>query len=388
MPRTGPSTRIEEGIYEIPEGYRVTKFANGRQKERRFPPNATFTEMRDWRADIRKKLKGKAPEGPRGTFADDIRRYLPQVKHLVGYKSRRSELWAWSEALGPYFIRGRLDEPKAKTIVSGWLEAGVAPKTVKNRCAALSAFYHGLDGEDASVPTKHIEHHIPKRRPRTVTPETILAVEKNLALQEISKTGKAHGRLRDAKTRARFRVLAAHGMRPSALKRMEPGDLDLKRGIVLLPGTKDGEPVSWKLNADQRAAWQLFVNSDAWGDFDSRSYPRVLRTAGWPKDIRPYNVRHSIGQDLVEAGEDYEDVKDALGHRSVTTTKTFYAPTSNGRLARLSDRMEGRLTWAGPESGPECSGPTPPKPAQNGTKGQRAAVRKKGRSPKRTGRNR
>jgi hypothetical protein len=42
-------------------------------------------------------------------------------------------------------------------------------------------------------------------------------------------------------------------------------------------------------------AWRVFAEADAWGAFNTGSMAEVLRAAGWPKGIRPYNLRHSIG---------------------------------------------------------------------------------------------
>ncbi len=385
MARRGRSVRVAPGIFRDEGGYRVVATFGTRSKEKRLSLTSTPAELRDEREALRKALRGNRVvfDGTGGTFSADVRTYLKQVTHFVSYKSRRSELLAWSEALGGYFIRRRLDDGKAREIVSGWLKAGVAPATVKHRLNALNALYRALDGEDAVLPTRGITVHIPKRRPLTVTPDVIIQVEANLAQQEIPvRKDKTHGRLGDSKTRARFRVMAAMGMRPASLKRVKPVQLDLVRGILMLDGTKGGEPVGLKLNADMRAAWELFVAAKAWGEFDTRSYARTLRTAGWPKGIRPYNVRHSLGQDLAEAGEDYEDIRDVLGHSDVATTKAFYVPTLSGRLAKLSDRIEGRLQWRVPSPVPSAALTNAKKSKQNSTRPRSVRSRNQQRSMK------
>lgn len=391
MARRGKSVRVERGIFRDDGGYRVVASFRGRQREARFPLTTRLSDLRDERDKLRAALRrGRLIFTPgRRTLDGDIRRYLPQIKHLASYKSRRSELGAWRDALGNSFDRARLEVSRVREIVADWLAAGVAPKTVKNRLLALSALYKALDGPDAQPPIHGIQIDVPRRRPRTVAPEVVVAVARNLAAQEQPKTKRhARGILRDAKTRARFMVLASMGIRPSQLKRITPADVDLARRIVLVPGAKGGEAVGHWLNADMLAAWRLFVAADAWGAFDTRSFARVLRTAGWPKGVRPYNVRHSLGQDLVERGEDYEDVADWLGHRSVSTTKRFYVPTQTGRLRALSERVDGRLGWADlvpevvPESGAATRGNTPKNAAR--TRGVRTT--KTGRLPAKTAR--
>jgi integrase len=238
----------------------------------------------------------------------------------------------------------------------------VSPKTIRNRLVALAALFHLLDrapGEARTPPspTDGISIEVRKRRPTYVRVETIRAVVENLKRQEQSKTGKARGRLLDPKTRARFMVIAATGIRPSMLKRVTPDDVDLERRTVTIAAGKGGEPIGFYLNDDMLAAWEVFVEADAWGEYDTRSAARVLRTAGWPAHVRPYNARHAVGQDLSEQGEDLQDIADWMGHADPETTRRFYVPILTGRMRAMSERLNGCLGWV-PQNVPQ---PTPDK---------------------------
>ena len=72
------------------------------------------------------------------------------------------------------------------------------------------------------------------------------------------------------------------------------------------------------------AAWKAFIAADAWGAFDGSDYAKALYAAGWPKDVRPYQARHSVALELGERGIDLGDVQGWLGHgrcrRPVSTT--------------------------------------------------------------------
>ena len=48
--------------------------------------------------------------------------------------------------------------------------------------------------------------------------------------------------LEDAKTRARFMVIASTGVRPAELKRAEPGDIDIDRRVWAVRTAKGGAP--------------------------------------------------------------------------------------------------------------------------------------------------
>ena len=77
---------------------------------------------------------------------------------------------------------------------------------------------------------------------------------------------------------------------------------------------------------------------------------KVLRTAGWPAGVRPYNLRHSLGIALSESGVDFADVAGVLGHKDVRTTRRSYVPVLNSRMERAAKAIEGRLGgWTPPD---------------------------------------
>lgn len=377
MGRIGPSVRIAPGIFEDATGRRVQASFRGRKREQRFPLTAPLREMTAWQEATRTTLrKGRVIiHGAAGTLAADVVRYLHTVTHLAGYKSRRSELHAWTALYGPT-PRLALTAEQVRLAIARWRAAGKAPKTIRNRLVALAALYHTLDGAPgqpaAPTPVDGITIDVPKRRPAYVPVSVVIAVEAQLRAQRTA------GRLRDDKTRARFMVMAATGVRPAALTRVQPQDVDLKRRTWFVAGGKGGEPISFWLNDDMLAAWRIFVRAQAWGAFDTRSMARVLRTAGWPPGVRPYAVRHAVGQDLAEQGEDYEDIAAWLGHSDVATTKRYYVPILSGRLRDMAQRLAGRLGWATvPQSVPQRPVRRRPKLAETGRKQTRPVQRKR-----------
>ena len=86
-----------------------------------------------------------------------------------------------------------------------------------------------------------------------------------------------------------------------------------------------------------------FIAANAWGSFDASDYAKALCAAGWPRDVRPYQARHTLALELGERGTDLGDVQGWLGHRHVTTTRRFYAPVLVSRLKQASERLEGRF---------------------------------------------
>ena len=378
MSRKGARTSLERGISKDASGYSVrVSVGSGRQqrlREQRFPSTVDLPYLRAQRASMEAELRAQiARENParahavRGTLAGDVEQYLVKVKPQLApetYRSRLSELKAWTDVLGDRprhtlrdtdirraFARWQEPQDRAPIVKDGktykprpWVAP--SPKTIQNRCRSLTHLYHTLDGEKARTPLDDVDlPAVPQRLPRPTSLPTIHTVIANLIAQEQC------GRLRDAATRARFLIMVTTGQRPIQIARTTPDDLDLDANIWYVPDAKDGAPIALPLNRDMRAAWDLFVSvGDAWGTWDSSSAARVLRRAGWPATVRPYNARHTVGIALSEAGISLGDIQPFMNHKRIETTRTFYVPGQYAQLKAASDALDGRInlapTWA------------------------------------------
>lgn len=338
MPRTSKRLKLSEGIWRDDYGISGVVKVGRTQTELRFPLGTDLKTIKAAREAEKVRLRAKHPTLARTAFARAARRYLAIVKGSLdkaSFKSRRSEIRAWIRALGSADVRA-IDAAALRIVISDWREAGRSPKTILNRVRTIGHMWRALF--EVALPKVDLPA-IPKRRPRFVTADIITGVEARLRAHE------AAGQLPDSKTRARFMVMAATGMRPAQLKRMTASDLDLERRVVLIPAAKGGEPVGLWLNDDMLTAWRVFAAVKAWGHFDTRSFGRRIRTAGWPAGVRPYNLRHAVGIELGERGIDFRDIADMLGHTDDATTRAFYVPVLNSRLRVASEKMAGRLGW-------------------------------------------
>jgi site-specific recombinase XerD len=70
---------------------------------------------------------------------------------------------------------------------------------------------------------------------------------------------------------------------------------------------------------------------------------RTLRAAGWKAGVRPYELRHSTGIALSDAGVDLADIGGFLGHTDLRTTRSTYVPIRQGRMQRASQALDGRF---------------------------------------------
>ena len=133
-----------------------------------------------------------------------------------------------------------------------WTAEKYAAKTINNRVQTLQHLYHVLDGDKAPTPCDEI-----KKLPVPVTPKVLVPAVVFRAVAENLKP--------DPKTRARFMMMASTGVRPSEVKRAEPGDLDLDRHVWMVRTGKGGAARAIVLNAEMATAWETFIASDAWG---------------------------------------------------------------------------------------------------------------------------
>lgn len=340
MPRSGSRTRIGEGLYRDRSGISAVIKVGSHQKEKRFPLGTETRLMQHWRDATKVKLQKRQPQAPRGTFAADAAKYIRLVTHLASLKARKAELSAWVKRF-PDRHRNTITPADVMTARGEWLDAGTSPKTINNRVQTLRHLYKTLDGREVETPCDALTPLPVARTPAVVISDAkVREVEATLAGFESVR------RLLDAKTRARFRVLASTGKRPSEIMRAEPTDVDLERRVWIVRDGKGGYSPGLYLNDDMIAAWQLFIAADAWGAYNTNSLARTLRSAGWPKGVRPYNLRHATWITASERGADLSDIQAGAGHKSLATTRLHYVPVRDSRMQKLSELLEGRFGWA------------------------------------------
>ncbi len=287
------------------------------------------------------------PVPARGTFAHDVPRRLTQLEGRASFASDRSHLRAWLPFVGP-LKRTVIRASHIRAAFIAWSAAGKSPRTIRHRRRVLRELYQGLDGAHARPPLKGVK--VPKPEDPHPTPVPLVTIQRVAASLKRGKTGKKrHGPTRTlaftryaepAKARARFLVRATTGQRPSQIMRAKPADVDLVRRIWFVRAGKGGHGIPLPLTPDMVRAWKAFASADAWGPFDSRSFAKTLRRHGWPKGIRPYNLRHTFAIDHLLAGTSIGDLQGLLGHRQIETTRKFYGPV----LLALLKKTVGRRT--------------------------------------------
>lgn len=353
MPRVGQRETISPGIYRDSGGYEVRATVGGHTYIARMPADSTIDELKRKRAQLEIQGRTETPRAERGTLAADIPRYIRLIQHLESWKDRRAHLDAWKILYGDVY-RHRIRGTDILAARVQWLSEAkpISPKTINHRVDTLRSLYHTLDGPKAWTPCDDLAPlPVPKTPIQRISNAVILAVDQNLQRMEAKKSGPPW----NAKTRARFRVFVSTGKRPVEIMRAKPGDVDLHARVWVPRDAKGGFCPGVYLNADQLAAWELFIQAKAWGKYSTTAFARTLRSAGWPQGVRPYQARHTTWITASERGIDLEDIAIGAGHTDSRMTRRAYVPVLNSRLQRLGEALDGRFQgWPDQKNEPQA----------------------------------
>jgi integrase len=145
---------------------------------------------------------------------------------------------------------------------------------------------------------------------------------------------------------AALALLAATGARKQEVLRAEWKLVDLERGTLTVPRSKNGRPRQVPLSAFAVAVLRRQLarrEEDCPHVFPSglaegkplanvrRTWARAKREAGLPEDLRVHDLRHSFASTLANAGIELFEIGRVLGHSQLSTT-TRYAHHAPERL--------------------------------------------------------
>lgn len=142
------------------------------------------------------------------------------------------------------------------------------------------------------------------------------------------------------------------GMRRGELLGLKWRDIDIKRGVITLWNTKNGEKREVPINEQVKTALirtrknpgseYVFCNQDGTPFTQNRkSFCTALRKSGI-KDFKFHDLRHSFASHLVMAGVDLNTVREILGHKSLQMTLR-YSHLSPDHKKRAVDILSKRM---------------------------------------------
>jgi integrase len=347
---------LPTGVTQTERGFRVfvrVRLGTGVYdlRSKTFPPTAPLTVMKAWREAQRVKARAEAPlAAPRGTFADDVDRYLRLVAAMPTLAWRTRDLAAWKAVFGSRRrsaitvndIRAQLQEWRARGPVvryvprtKEWRELAqpLSASACNHRRTALLHLWTTLDGKAAPNPVRDVApFHEPPPVPRA---------------RDLATVAAALATLKSPKQRARALVLLWTGIRGnSELSKMTKAHVDLERGLCHVPTAKGGTARIVPLNEAGVQAWKDFIKANAWGEYDKDALRLSIRRAcarAGIADVRAYDLRHTIATSYLGAGADLADVQQMLGHTTPRMTRR-YAPFDAGKLHAAGKLLHASVT--------------------------------------------
>ena len=214
---------IAPNTYQDAFGIDTIVTFRGVTRTERWPLSADREEMARWVQRTRAELMDRAADagtlriGTKGTFAEDVTRFLLTRKGRPGAAADASHLKAWT-ALYRKRRRHQIKTAQVDLAIAEWRGAKVSAQTIIHRCRALRVLWRHFDGPKARTPVDAAS--IPKRpypHPVRLPAGTLHTVAAAL---------KASGAV---KVYGRFAVLATTLQRPIQMVRAKPEDVDLER---------------------------------------------------------------------------------------------------------------------------------------------------------------
>ncbi|GAA2476532.1 tyrosine recombinase XerC [Terrabacter carboxydivorans] len=282
----------------------------------------------------------------RGRSVHTRRAYLGDVRHLLGFASRRG-----IDEIGDL----RIGDLRA------WLgsqaDAGAARATIARRAASARTFLRWAEhtGRISSDPSLRLV--APKRH--ASLPGVLRQGEASemLDLAAVRADDEDPIHVRD---RAVLELLYASGIRVGELAALDIDDVDLSQGVVRVMGKGAKERiVPFGAPAGRAIQGWLAVRPRLVGDqsgpalflgrrgrrVDARQVRSVVHEllSHLPDapDLGPHGLRHSAATHLLEGGADLRMVQEILGHASLATTQ-IYTHVSVDRLRRSYEQAHPR----------------------------------------------
>lgn len=337
MPRAGPRTTIEPGIYRDATGYEVCVSLKRQRASKRFPSGTSRATLRIERGKLLASLERHA--GKAGTLSADIAAYLRGIPaHTVTHRNAAYLLGCWLADLGDR-PRREITAQDIRAVCGRWQTEGYSPATVNRRRSALVALYiaHGQKDHPLRDVPKLREHVEARDIPRAAV-DAILA-----QLPTRTQAG------RWWRAPLHLRILAETGLPHKMIGQITDSDLHLdgpEPYVIVQPRKKGkGHPgTRLYLTPAAVAAFRDLRAAQAFGPVHRDTIHRMFRSAveaaraawvgPWPVDPRvsPYWLRHAHANRLVEASKgDLSAVQELLLHSDIRTTQRYTKTTVSAR---------------------------------------------------------
>jgi len=284
-----------KGIQRRGDKWRVFVRVNGSLYTTTFDGATPVATMQAWRETQRGLYGGPTP--PAGSFAAKVATYLAQNQSKAAINQATAHLELWLQALGRDRAPLTITKDEINQVIDGWLQAKLAPGTVRKRRMWLRQFFVFLTGVDGGPCQKATNPKEPKAGARGID---YLVIEKALASMPAYRSAKRGTVGPPALALIRARVMVYTGLPPGILQAVVADDLDFVAGRLHVHGRHKGDGVEERilpLTPEALTAFKAFHAANGYGPFSvssmGRSVKAAFRRVGYTRHVRLYDLRHS-----------------------------------------------------------------------------------------------
>ena len=242
---------------------------------------------------------------------------------------------------------------------SSYLIKQFRPKTVKRKLASIRTFFHFLARK--KVISKNpfydalLKFREPIELPKTIPLHYIKTFLKTIYI-EMNTAATPYRRRNALRDASICELLFCTGIRVSELCSIEPDDIDLEAGTILIhgKGAKErllqiGSTPVVTLLCKYRDSYKKeiehcnhFFANQSGNPFNDQAVRRMINhyteLAGIEKHITPHMFRHTFATSLLDADVDIRYIQEMLGHSSIHTTEIY----THVSLAKQKDILTSR----------------------------------------------
>ena len=347
-------TTVEPNIYRDDYGFEIIVKKRGQTARARYKGHRhSIAYLRGERERLADNIEGEAPI-VRGRLSGDIAALLASLPKGVYRENRRRECQAWIAAQFGQLTRHEITPAQIATQCEVWRSAGIAASTINHRLTSLRAVYKFHD-HDAG-PCVKVKRQKERRDVRVIPQSVVEAVLMQLSLVHVSPK---KGTRTLVPNSARIMVMARTGLPPEQIRRLLPGDVNLKTRTMFIRARKKGAGVpgrSLPFTHAAALAFEAMHFTNAWGPFSTASLfhhftrARTRAQRAWcvhcgpwpaPANFHPYDLRHAFLTEVYRRTRDLRVTAELGLHADMTMTAIYAqaAVTDTANAAR--DLLDG-----------------------------------------------
>lgn len=236
---------------------------------------------------------------------------------------QRSLTW-WAEQIGAADLRKVKGSELARALDKAETSRKQHIATIKTFCGWLTRERRTMEAKDDPTTGLQVPQSRPEQwtDPKTFTPDQFEAVREHLSGTWLDCADVLAGTGKHAAELGRFVLGTDRGQRGRV--GVHPQTV---APVLAFPQTKGGDPGLVEVSQHVADAAARLLTAGVYDYFDFRDALRTAcKAAGLEVDtVSPGNFRHSVGTWGVNSGANLAAVSAFLGHKSVQTTKRFYA---------------------------------------------------------------